>query len=201
VYITLLMRYTNTVCETHQIHIETQLMRDTTRVHNTTHQWNTHEIHHTAHEIHNSCTQHRACRARASRCAYVHNAVLKITGLFCKRTLRKRRCACRTLALAHLDVHHTHYLSFVHLPRFLFCASRTLSLMHQKNTFHAQNRCTKSNHVTALIIIIGEHSMGWLQLVSSLKLQVSFEKEPYERDFILQKGLTIWRSQLIVATP
>ena len=29
--------------------------------------------------------------------------------------------------------------------------------------------------------------MGWLRLVGSLKLQVSFAKEPYKRDCILQK--------------
>jgi len=29
--------------------------------------------------------------------------------------------------------------------------------------------------------------MGWLRLVGSLKLQVSFAKEPYDRDDILQK--------------
>jgi len=29
--------------------------------------------------------------------------------------------------------------------------------------------------------------MGWLQVVGSLKLQVSLAKEPYERDDILQK--------------
>jgi len=39
-------------------------------------------------------------------------------------------------------------------------------------------------------------SMGWL----SLKLQVSFAKEPYKRDDILQKRPIIWRSLLIVAT-
>ena len=41
----------------------------------------------------------------------------------------------------------------------------------------------------------------WLRLVGSLKLQVSFAKEPYKRDDILQKRLTILRSLLIVATP
>jgi len=30
-------------------------------------------------------------------------------------------------------------------------------------------------------------SMGWLRLVGSLKLQVSFAKEPYKRDYNLQK--------------
>jgi len=43
--------------------------------------------------------------------------------------------------------------------------------------------------------------MGWLRLVGSLKLQVSFAKEPYQRDYILQKRSMILRSLLIVATP
>ena len=44
-------------------------------------------------------------------------------------------------------------------------------------------------------------TMGWLRLVGSLKLQVSFAKAPYKRDDILQKRLIILRSLLIVATP
>ena len=43
--------------------------------------------------------------------------------------------------------------------------------------------------------------MGWLPLVGSLKLQVSFAKEPYKRDDILQKRPIILWSLLIVATP
>ena len=43
--------------------------------------------------------------------------------------------------------------------------------------------------------------MGWLRLVGSLKLLVSFAKEPYKRDYILQKRPIILRSLLIVATP
>jgi len=43
--------------------------------------------------------------------------------------------------------------------------------------------------------------MGWLPLVGSLKAQVSFAKEPYERDDILQKRRIILRSLIIVATP
>ena len=41
----------------------------------------------------------------------------------------------------------------------------------------------------------------WLRLVGSLKLQVSFAKETYKRDDILQKRPMILRSLLIVATP
>ena len=43
--------------------------------------------------------------------------------------------------------------------------------------------------------------MGWLRLVGSLKLQVSFAKEPCKRDYILQKRPMILRSVLMVATP
>jgi len=43
--------------------------------------------------------------------------------------------------------------------------------------------------------------MGWLRLVGSLKIYVSFAKEPYKRDFILQNTPIICRSLLIVATP
>jgi len=43
--------------------------------------------------------------------------------------------------------------------------------------------------------------MGWLWGVGSLKLYVSFAKEPCKRDHILQKRPMILRSLLIVATP
>jgi len=43
--------------------------------------------------------------------------------------------------------------------------------------------------------------MGWLHVAGSSKLQVSFAKEPYERDGILQKRPIILRGLLIVATP
>jgi len=43
--------------------------------------------------------------------------------------------------------------------------------------------------------------MGGLRLVGSLKLKVSFAKEPYKREDILQKRPVILRSLLIVATP
>jgi len=43
--------------------------------------------------------------------------------------------------------------------------------------------------------------MGWLQIVGSFKALVSFAKEPYKRDDILQKRPITLRSLLIVATP
>ena len=44
-------------------------------------------------------------------------------------------------------------------------------------------------------------ALGWLRLVGSLRLQVSFAKEPYRRDYILQKSPIFLRSLLLVATP
>jgi len=44
-------------------------------------------------------------------------------------------------------------------------------------------------------------SMGWLRLVGSLKLQVSFAKESYKRDDILQMRPIILRNLLIISTP
>jgi len=41
----------------------------------------------------------------------------------------------------------------------------------------------------------------WLRSIGSLKLQVSFAKEPYKRDDFLQKRPIILRSLLLVATP
>jgi len=43
--------------------------------------------------------------------------------------------------------------------------------------------------------------MGRLRLVGTLQLFVSFAKEPYKRDDILQKRTMVLRSLLIVATP
>ena len=42
---------------------------------------------------------------------------------------------------------------------------------------------------------------GWLRLVDSLNWEVSFAKERYKRDYILQKRPIILRSLLPIATP
>jgi len=44
-------------------------------------------------------------------------------------------------------------------------------------------------------------TIGWLRLAGSFKSQVSFAKEPYKRDDILQQRPMISRSLLIVAIP
>jgi len=56
-------------------------------------------------------------------------------------------------------------------------------------------------HAYPFMIPPTETPMGWLRLVGSLKIYVSFAKEPYKRDDILKKRHIILRSLLIVATP
>ena len=58
-------------------------------------------------------------------------------------------------------------------------------------------RCNLSLELGSLLIV----AMGRLRLVGSLRLNVSFAKEPSKRDDILQKSPIILRNLLIVATP
>jgi len=44
-------------------------------------------------------------------------------------------------------------------------------------------------------------TMGWLRSVGSIKIWVSFAKEPYKRDYVLQKRPVILSILLTVATP
>jgi len=61
-----------------------------------------------------------------------------------------------------------------------------------------ERACLSSTSSSALALW---YDMGWLRLVGSLKLEVSTVKEPYKRDYILQKRPVILRSLHIVATP
>ena len=51
------------------------------------------------------------------------------------------------------------------------------------------------------VLTFYQRDMGWLRLVGSLQLQVSFAKVPCQRDEILQKRPIILRSLLMEATP
>jgi len=59
-------------------------------------------------------------------------------------------------------------------------------------------------HMTSCIhilnIVLLPFTMGWLWVVGSIKLQVSFAKEPYRRDYIVQKRPIILSILLTVAT-
>jgi len=75
--------------------------------------------------------------------------------------------------------------------------------MHKHHYTRARARMRAS---TIALALANAHtsafeSMGWLRLVGSIKLQVSFAKEPYKRDAILQKKPIIESILLTVATP
>ena len=69
--------------------------------------------------------------------------------------------------------------------------------MYVSESCHRNNRITSSAKSKTTCFNV----MRWLRIVGSLKLQVSSAKEPYKRDYILQKRPIILRSLLIVATP
>jgi len=48
------------------------------------------------------------------------------------------------------------------------------------------------NKTIHALLLAWRDDMGWLRLVGSLKLYVFFAKEPYKRDYILQKRPMIW---------
>jgi len=99
---------------------------------------------------------------------------------------------------------HTHVCTHAHTHKTIMLVDCTISLgdlhicsrvlwiipIFQKNCFQHIGTTTDQ-----------KINMGWLRLVGSFKLQISFAKEPYQRDDILQKRPMIFRSLLIVATP
>jgi len=80
------------------------------------------------------------------------------------------------------------------LQKRLYSAKETFDFKEPTNRSHPIYSPASSNH--RLIY----NGMGWLRLVGSLQSYVYFAKQPYERDYILQKRPIILRSVLIVAT-
>ena len=66
-------------------------------------------------------------------------------------------------------------------------------------TYDARHRCVYT--IQNIHIQSAYAHMGWLQLVGSIKFEVSFAKETYKRDDILQKRPIILSILLTVATP
>jgi len=115
---------------------------------------------------------------------------------------------------ALLCVYHTHCHMYV--THFVKCMSYTLSLTLSR-TCHTHCHTHSHVHFTHFVTLFDDstlqtggetphnakHDMtlGRLRWVGSLKSHVSFAKEPYKKDYVLQKRPVIWRSLLIVAIP
>jgi len=65
----------------------------------------------------------------------------------------------------------------------------------------SDHKTTNGDSNTEQVAALNTRVMGWLRLVGSIKLQVSYAKEPYKRDDILEKRPIISSILLTVATP
>ena len=88
----------------------------------------------------------------------------------------------------HIYIYIIYLTFFIHIPQTDSCAS-TISAhgeisaeLSAPRPVSMETWCGAENSAD-----ISVRAMGWLQLVDSLKLQVSFAKEPYKRDYILHK--------------
>jgi len=98
-----------------------------------------------------------------------------------------------------------------HWVTYLTWFTRTMTYVYAKcvTLSHTQSHSVTLSHICVMSLIrdmwhdlfICDMTMGWLQLVSSIKWQVSFAKEPYKRDNILQKRPVILSILLTIATP
>jgi len=124
----------------------------------------------------------------------------------------------RPMTLRHDDCDMTHYTSLVTLDwhivmgwlRLVGSLKWLVSLAKepykrddilQKRPMTLRRDDCDMTHYTSLVTLDWHIVMGWLRLVSSLKWLVSFAKEPYKRDDVLQKRPIILKSLLIIATP
>jgi len=103
----------------------------------------------------------------SKRCDWVAmiRRLLQITGLLCKRARSLKRCS---LALIENNV--------------ILNAEKFVNAERLRENPVTLQRFLRSPHIP-----LCHPSVGWLRSVGSIKLQVSFAKEPYERDEILQK--------------
>ena len=97
---------------------------------------------------------------------------------------------------------HRHDTCLIHRHDMRMC---TATHVYVYDNSCVSSTTTQGRHalMIELIIQIGgrRYTMRWLYLVGSIKLWVSFAKEPYKRDHILQKRPISLSMLLTVATP
>jgi len=111
--------------------------------------------------------------------------------LFCKRDLYTPH---------PFAPHTTHSFVFFRVSHLSFRISH-ISLSTHLSSSLAYSFFLCASHVTSLCLFPSLSYIGWLRLVGSFRSKVIFAKEPYKKDYILQKRPIILRSLLIVATP
>ena len=117
--------------------------------------------------------------------------LLKIIGLFCKRALQKRRYSAKETCNLKEPINRRHLIP-PHVSRVCVREYTHYRSLLQKSPTKETIFC-----LDICLDILCHHICNWLhlfvclRLVGSLKLLVSFAKEPYKRDDILQKRLVI----------
>jgi len=108
----------------------------------------------------------------------------------------------RTQIHTHTQTTHTFACSLLTALYTLCCCQNRCTPPHNRFVSLQHTHSVKTPYCPFIQTRFdGNQDMGWLSWVGSLKLKVSFAKEPYKRDSILQKRPIILRSLLIVATP
>jgi len=126
-----------------------------------------------------------------------HMCPVKMIGLFCKRALLKRRYSAKETYNSEDDTAHRMSCISHMCP---VCCLSLISCVSPLSCVSLISFVCLSHCCRVACPSYASH-MGWLRSVGTLKSQVSFAKEPYKRDYILQKRPIILRSLLIVATP
>jgi len=108
--------------------------------------------------------------------------LLKILGLFCKRALQKRRYSAKETYNFKKPTNHSHPI---------------WSLERAAGSYCENLKTRISRHSPMRVFQTSTRAL----LSGSWKLRVSFAKESFKRDHILQKIHIMLRSLLVVATP
>jgi len=106
-------------------------------------------------------------------------------------------CVCVCVCVGYMDVSNTHKHTYIAK----MCANVRVRIHILRMHILRIHKRMDTTHADVVCVAKTCSSMGWLRLVRSIKLKVSFAKEPYKREYILQKRPLILSILLTVATP
>ena len=116
----------------------------------------------------------------------------------------QRRCTCRSHSRTiFFSVQYSYCKTTTHIHT---CTQQACTCMlHSRAVATRCSICCAHRYKWVLFITDVQHNvrlsaMGWLRLLGSFKIRVSFAQEPYTRDYILQKRTVILRG-LLIPTP
>jgi len=130
-------------------------------------------------------------------CTYIHTWVKSRSSAWCSLSA----AVFSTLNFATLS--SSAFFSTVSSEIIICISSCGIFCFESDYILKSEDAFTSSQMIACIklcYISVWNHLMRWLRIVNSLKSQVSFAKEPYKRDYILQKRPIIFSILLTVAT-